>query len=709
MARGYVQPVTRKQALSYERVLPNPIGVTTLAAVNGRGASTRAARAAAHAAQYRRGYAASKAILRGYTANEASPPPPPPAPAPAAQTTTVAPKAAAAATPNRRGSMAGRKKGRGRRRSSARRAAGRSTKSTQSVRKMIQAEIRRAVAGGRGGKGKGKKGKASRRSGKSAWATRGKGAKGKKAGVWRTIRAGKRGGTFNLLTAQIGGKRVPTYAYRARGGRLAQLHDIPKLVGFASQESLNEFLESGDPALAKRQTNVRRHLWSIQHRREKAAERVLKHGDLFTPNASSYSEWSESMTPNKRRSKKSTKKSRRGHRKGTKAWKKLQAGRRRYQAKRSRRAKSRRGKHAHKARGASKRTRRAAAKRGGRKASRKGWRKGKGKSRRSAHRHHASSHRHGKRGRRRGYRRNGSYAPNAGLRDLGMTLVSGLTVTAGFATHRATRHALEEFGLKKIASLADGGSAAKFRTMIASAAIGLAGVGILQAVKPGESRSAEVAKRITESQVGMIASTILDILVQALAQGEATKPAVAYLSGMGEYVPQTGFAFNQAASGLGSYYAMRGMGAAPTAQAMAAAPPSHLLAQAQAGMGEYYAQNIAASGLGEYFSARERHGLTKALPIHGLGSSDGILPTLSAAERALTVAEAAAGLGDDVPEQSTVDAWQVDMPVTDPDPAASRAYGIMSPFVSETMVDVDDPGDDAAGLRSGVLAGGAFG
>lgn len=46
-AKGYVRPITRKQALSYRRLTPNGMGVTAIAAINGRGASKRGRKKAA--------------------------------------------------------------------------------------------------------------------------------------------------------------------------------------------------------------------------------------------------------------------------------------------------------------------------------------------------------------------------------------------------------------------------------------------------------------------------------------------------------------------------------------------------------------------------------------------------------------------------------------------------------------------------------------
>ena len=74
MAKGLTRPITRKQALSYKRTSPNPIGVTAIAQVNGRrrkaargrGRSRKKAsvRSALGPRAYAARYRATKAVLR---------------------------------------------------------------------------------------------------------------------------------------------------------------------------------------------------------------------------------------------------------------------------------------------------------------------------------------------------------------------------------------------------------------------------------------------------------------------------------------------------------------------------------------------------------------------------------------------------------------------------------------------------------------------
>jgi hypothetical protein len=125
-----------------------------------------------------------------------------------------------------------------------------------------------------------------------------------------------------------------------------------------------------------------------------------------------------------------------------------------------------------------------------------------------------------------------------------------------------------------------------------------------------------------------------------------------------------GYGAYEVVPGFGEYdyynqYAGMGMGAAP----------GGLVTQAAAGMGEFFLPGV--SGLGEY-EAVEGY--------NGMGASyvdEGIHPNLDAAERALTVAEAAAGIGD-LPLTSTLNPYQVAAPIMD-GPTGSRAGILKGP------------------------------
>ena len=709
MSRGYVQPISKKQALSYERLVPNGIGVTTLAAVNGRGAAARA--------EYDSRYQATREILTGSAPRRA-------------RSNAVASEPLAA-KPNRSKKM-------------PKRLSGAAFKRSAQYKKMMSG-LR--AKGYRSNKGKAKRAVNLSMSGWDKAALKSKhggtlaaiaaaqgGARAKRKGHKRPMPKGAfwksldlRGATkksphkkVGLLKMKIGGKVLRTYMVRGKGGKVRHVPDY-MLTGFKSGAARASFVKRGskDPKLAKRFAAFNKREANIQPRRVAAAERALARAragrvvDIFTPNAMSYSEWSKNMTPNKKRAKKKAKKS----------------GARRPSAKRAikrvtRRAVKRavkRTSHKRKARRTAKQI--AAARRNIKKAQaarRRGHtaRKGKAKSVRRAspkRRAVANRRRHHRNGstvavanrRHRRHRRNGA----AG--DLFMT---ALAVSAGFATHRALRTVLVEQVFGKIDALnpglvtgADATKRLAYSRMLASATMALVGAGALQFAKKGSA-----AKQITEVQGGMVASALLDIIVQGLKLSTSTESVAGYLSGLGEYVPTNSGPLMRAQAGYGSYYPMNGMGAYRTAMA-----GNRLLGQASAGVGEYFAQNIAglgqysqqaAAGMGEFFSPGGHAGLTRALPISGM--DDGIAPRLSAAEHALTVAEAVAGLGDDDSDTtavSTVDAWQVDVPVTDPDESSSRQYGSLSPFVSDTLIDYGDAADESSEMRTGVLAGGSFG
>lgn len=686
MAKGYVQPITRKQALSYERVIPNGIGVTTLAAVNGRGAAARArANAAAKADDsYRSRYAATKAALHGYARNEGA---------------EVGVSASGGTKPNRGVDMEFHDNPRKR---------GAAFKRTAQY-KAMQAGLKAYLAG------KGKKGKKAKKAAKKR-----RKAAGPKFDAWKSIKVGhgKKAKRVPLLKAKVGRKSFRTYLIPGKGGRVRH---VPEWMyfGFGSQAeyaNLHKKAEAGDEKALKRYNATRKRVERLSARRDRAAaaaaKRIALHGDMFTPNAMTYEEWSKSMTPNKRKKagkKASKKSSRRGKGKRqlrgaafkrTKQYKAMQAGLARYLAGKGKKRKG--GKKKAAKRTAAKSTvRRSAAKR---KVSRR-----KGGRRELLSIHFRANKRHHRR----------HYHRNAGMQSIKELLISGLAVTAGFAAHRALRHVLDEKGLAKIDAL-NTEKVVGYRTMIASAATVLVGVGALQFVKGKQSAMAQ--KALTEVQGGMIASVVLDLLTQTLAKYDSTKNAVPYLSGFGEYVPMSGFGEYVPMSGLGSYYTMSGMGefvgsqAAAGFGAMAQAQNRLRLTQAASGFGAITGQAAAGVPLSQYFEPGREHRLTQVVPISGFGS-DGLMPNLSAAERALTVAEAAAGFGADghgpdvTSTQSIVDAWQVDQDITDPDSAASRNYGSLSPFVSETLQDISDISDYAEeqGLRTGVLAGGNFG
>lgn len=537
-----------------------------------------------------------------------------------------------------------------------------------------------------------------------------------KGAFWKTItvRGGKGNKTkkkVGLLKARVGNRVLKTYMIRTKKGKVRHIPSHMYL-GFGSSRARDTFLKTASKsriaAFSKREA-------ALQPRRVARAQRLLKRAesgrvlDIFTPNAMSYSEWSQQMKANKKRSSKKAKKS---------------AGRRRKQTAKQRAASLknlRKARSAAKKRGG-KRTKRSAAKRRSAKRSVKRTRR-TAKKRHTAKRGHKRTRRHAPKRRMHANRKRRHharrrhvalrFAPNRKRRhlrrrrahknpfgiDFKTMLMTGLAVGAGFAVHRAIRHALDVNAFAKIDALK---SKSQYSTMVSSAVTALVGIGALELVKK------QAPDAVVKAQGGMMASAILDLITGALGAAGQDGP-VQYLAGFGEYVPVNSGPLMRAQAGFGSYYPISGLGyTSALADAQAAAGMGRLAQAAASGMGEYFAQNIAPAGFGEYFSPGRPTGLTRALPISGFGDTS-LPPRLSAAEYALTQAEAVAGLGDDANEVSTVDAWQVDVPVTDPDETTSRDYGSLSPFVADTLIDYSDTNDEAAALRTGVLAGGNFG
>jgi hypothetical protein len=291
-----------------------------------------------------------------------------------------------------------------------------------------------------------------------------------------------------------------------------------------------------------------------------------------------------------------------------------------------------------------------------------------------------------RRARRRAYRRNQGF-----VQQLGDALKLGALVTAGFATHRALTHVIDTHGLAKIEQLSTG-ELAKYRGIISgflTAALGIGGV--MATAKMGSKWQAPVA-------AGMAASFIHGAIVTALNAG-GQQEAAAYLSnypnaegrmyghGIGSYYT---FSPHQVYSGYGSYYEipqpMSGFGQPALTQAAAgygqltqaaAGMGAPMLTQAAAGMGQI---TQAAAGTGEYVAVGvEGIGEYEENPVSGLAAftDEGIHPNLNSAEQALSVAEAAAGVGSaEVPLQSTVNPTMIADPISDL-PQGSRA-GILA-------------------------------
>ena len=174
------------------------------------------------------------------------------------------------------------------------------------------------------------------------------------------------------------------------------------------------------------------------------------------------------------------------------------------------------------------------------------------------------------------------------------------------------------------------------------------------------------------------------------------KPGQSYagMGGMGSYYEfkpgqsYAGFgdpALMQAAAGVGEYIQQRGAIAGfgdPGLMQAAAGFGSPALMQAAAGVGEYIVQG--AEGIGEYEAVRPEYTAPAA-------TRNGIMPSLSAAEQALSVAEAAAGVGGMGEYQDAPEAENFDLSLQQTVYPQGQALDI---------------GDAPGGSRSGVFYGG---
>lgn len=295
--------------------------------------------------------------------------------------------------------------------------------------------------------------------------------------------------------------------------------------------------------------------------------------------------------------------------------------------------------------------------------------------------------------RRRRYRRNQATMSGDYMSQLKSAMKLGLSVLVGYAGHRATTHLLDEMVLSKVAAL-NTGALAPYRGLIASAIT--AAIGIPVAVKVAPKLAVPVA-------AGMAASLLQGALLAGLVAANQQKIA-SYLSaypdaagrmygqqlgsyytfrpheifptsGYGSYytlpTPTAGFGLDtsqltQAAAGFGQprlFEAAAGYGQDPNMLTQAAAGMGALVTQAAAGTGEYIAYN--ASAIGDY---DEIPTTTSPMMV-----DEGIYPNLGDAEQALSVAEAAAGVGSaELPLQSTVDPSLIADPVTEL-PGGSRS------------------------------------
>jgi len=544
----------------------------------------------------------------------------------------------------------------------------------------------------------------------AAW-RRKTGKKSKKPRGPRTYARGR----YKAIDVQLGKKRIPTYTYRGRKGRVRRIPEFA-ILGYPSRTAVD--LETRTERGKQRYDERKQKLGT---RRTKAAtsrsKRILAGRDPFSPNPAEVMTWEEwkSMNPNARKkAKKSTKKSR--GRKAKRSPAQIAATKRMIAARKAK-MKGKKGRKvtASKRRAAPKRKaprrkgsgQRAkqltiimrpnevgafeANKKRGRKSAAKKPRKSR-KARTAAqkaatrkliawNKAHVGKKRRGgaakgKKGRGRTsmymtlYSKNamGGYAENAvanwaeGLKE---ALKIGGIVVVGYAAHRALTKVFAEQVLGKLDAFKSGTLGA-WRDAIAGLIVAAAGVPLAVKLIPGESAAAGA---------GMAASFLHGIIIKALT--EAGQPEVA--SYLAAYPDATGPAYKL--SGVGSYYTFRphqmmsGMGEYITQS------PNlryNQLTQPVAGFGQNGGAIVTqpAAGTGEYLVyGAEGVGDYSEVPISPtpMAWDEGVLPTLDAAERALNVMEAAAGVGSsDIPMQMTVNPVDYARPIGD-EPSGSRA------------------------------------
>jgi hypothetical protein len=244
----------------------------------------------------------------------------------------------------------------------------------------------------------------------------------------------------------------------------------------------------------------------------------------------------------------------------------------------------------------------------------------------------------------RGYSRNASFMKNASVfKDQIMeALVVGSVAGAGFLAHRAlTRLVTYKAPWFKDQMAKD--ALNPVPEMIAAAGVALIGVPLVAKFFPGKAKVLAA---------GMIADFLVLGVQKLLTKYDSKMTALPYFAGMGSYyeLPARrgygeyvgGGQMTQAQAGFGRLtQAAAGMG-----RFQQAAAGFGRLTQAAAGVGEYVATDL--EGIGDYIEVTPE--LTAAAE-----TDNGIMPTLSEAEAALNVSEGANGIGGRVPARYTVD------------------------------------------------------
>jgi hypothetical protein len=267
------------------------------------------------------------------------------------------------------------------------------------------------------------------------------------------------------------------------------------------------------------------------------------------------------------------------------------------------------------------------------------------------------------------YRKNaaGDYTEN-----LVGALKIGTIVLAGYVAHRALTKLLNEQALAKIEFL-NKGEVANWRKTIASAIVAAIGVPVIVKAMPKDSAAGGAG-----IAVSFLHGLLIDVLTAAKAENVAgylaaypdDEGSVYYGSGLGSYYTYgPGQVFN-GTKGFGEFYqtqpgqltygqltqAAAGMGQVPRLQQAAAG---------MRGTGEYLTQGnesamVTQAAAGEYlaYGARGVGAAYEQIPVRGRPMSiyDEGAPNMRAAEQALNVVEAAAGVGSaEVPYEASFD------------------------------------------------------
>ena len=630
MPKALAKKITRKQARSYTSTVPNPIGVTAISSVNGRGA-------------YARRYAATRQILEG-----------------------------AKRSRKRKGRemVANRKRRTGKKRvlSAKQRAA--LAKGREALKRKIcppgQKRRRRRAATGAYAALKSKRARRTRSAPKKrlpsffpSWAVanrRSKPAKKKRRAKSRSRTYGR--GRYRALSARVGSRVMPTYVYTTRKGRTRKIPDFA-LAGYRSRRELKKVQASPG---SRRGVAARKRFDRLYDRRKKAADRVsariLAGKYPFTPNArrrrrshtiTSFRDWEQNMLANARK-KKSKSRRKRGRRVGGK---KSRVVRYKHPVKANRRIKKRRHRkvrrHARRNpmlqaaanRRRTKRRRRhvrrnplmqaAANKRRTRRRRRHARRNPlmQAAANRRRTRRHRKVRRHARRNpmlqaaankhrRRRSHGRRRSFLRNqAGfVNDFMNTVKVGLPVGVGFVGQKILTKFLSQYL----------GFAGVWKSTLAGAIVAAVGVPLLAKTKV--SSAARLGAGMGAAFVHTLAMDALTNFGQpgyASYLGDYTERQGSALRGMGSYYE---FQPSQQYAGMGEYFevpaGVSGFGATP------------MLSQAAAGTGEYFVEG--AQGIGEYEQVTPEFSPRTV-------TRDGIRPNLASAERELSQAEAAAGVG----------------------------------------------------------------